>query len=342
MWSAALEQHGHTGSGLSGTPIAAPLQLWSCILRRRRPNVYIFRYLNDYVSLTKTIVRMISEAAVIVTCWLFDIKIFWILHNVDRESFQYWPALSRLRRKAVALACHRAFVTDSLLINDAKRRFPKVIWAPLSFGVDVERAPEPSGHARIVSALAQLRKKLSRNPHRPAYVGLAVTSLSDKCQHLFRYSELVANLPEWPFVIGLVFVSNFSGGSTKWKSIAERMHNNPYIEIVDVEAKVDETAIADSFDFIYRSLSDLSVPFTVYRAAAVRKPLITHEEGFVARLVSEYGVGIIWSPENVGSVNTFFRTWTRDQWSAFLTDRSWSCASLQLSRSVAGGRRNLA
>src|SRR5690606_14019778 len=85
----------------------------------------IIRYLNDYPSFLKTILRTFSEFFLIGICKIANIKVFWICHNVDRESTQHFPKISELRRNIIAFYSLRIFVMDTLLVEFAKHTFPK-------------------------------------------------------------------------------------------------------------------------------------------------------------------------------------------------------------------------
>src|SRR5690606_13593977 len=102
----------------------APLFLIKQIIKKK-PKAYVLRYLNDYPSFGKTLVRTASEVILILSCILFRIEIFWICHNIDRESDMYHPIMTNFRRKIVSFFSKKIFVTDELLVRKAIEVFPK-------------------------------------------------------------------------------------------------------------------------------------------------------------------------------------------------------------------------
>src|SRR5690554_389174 len=82
-------------------PILSPLYLLKLLLTGKRIKVYVFRYLNDSNSLFIAYLRVISEAITIGIAKLFSIEIWWLCHNVDKETSSYYPHLTKIRRKNV-------------------------------------------------------------------------------------------------------------------------------------------------------------------------------------------------------------------------------------------------
>lgn len=333
MWAQHLQQRNIIASGISGSAARAPLMLLREILAGRRPDAYVFRYLSDYPSLIKTLLRAGSELAVIAIAGLFRIRILWILHNVDKETSEFWPSITRFRRGVIARFCSGAFVTDPLLIEEAARHIPRLTWRSVPFGTEGNKPAAPEAMHQVVAELDRLRTELEATG-RPVFIGLCVTSMSPKCAHLFQFSELADAAGKGGWSTGILFVGAFSRSGEQWEEVRERIKKTEGMKVLDIEIKVDEEMLAPHFDFIYRSLNDLSVPYSLYRAAAAGKPVITHEDGLSASIVARYGVGLVSKPGHQDDWPAFFNGWSPDRWNAFLSERSWAIGADRLASAI--------
>lgn len=335
MWAAHLRPWNVHAVGVESSPIRAPLFLLKEIVTGRRPCAYVFRYLNDYRSLAKTLLRVLSEMIVIVIAKSSGTRILWILHNVDRESSEFWPRITAFRRNVIARFSSASFVIDPLLVDDAEQHFPGLEWEAAPFGAEAVRTASPQGTRRIVDELAKLRADLTAARRGPVFIGLCVTAMSPKCAHLFRFGELVAENGKGNWATGILFVGAFSKAGERWKRVLQEIERAEHVRALDIELWVDEVALAPHFDFIYRSVADLSVPYSFYRAAAAGKPIITHDDGLGARIVSRCGVGLIATLDAPGDWPAFFKEWTRHRWDAFLAERSWAIGAQRLAAALA-------
>src|SRR5690606_1312840 len=109
----------------NGTPNNAPWVLLRTIITTQKPDGYVIRYLNDYPSFTKTMIRTASELVLLMLCKILRVKVFWICHNVDKETDRHYPIVSTFRRNIISSFCTKLFVTDALLREKARRIFPR-------------------------------------------------------------------------------------------------------------------------------------------------------------------------------------------------------------------------
>jgi topoisomerase IA-like protein len=101
--------------------------------------------------------------------------------------------------------------------------------------------------------------------------------------------------------------------------------------------EVNESFISDQIDFYYRSLSDLSVPYTVYVAANERKPLVTHNFGALPILIKKERLGFIIDTdekENQIKFSDYVASWSPKGAAQFLEDRTWEIAATRLIRAI--------
>ena len=89
---------------------------------------------------------------------------------------------------------------------------------------------------------------------------------------------------------------------------------------------VPELFVRQSIDFYFRAYSDYSVPFTVYEACTLQKPLIVLNSGFLPVLVEKTRIGIVLDSETLWQKNTLNELRAIDTYlyGDFLNDRSWS------------------
>lgn len=333
MWSGELQKLGVDADGVRGSAIRAPWVLLKSALKGRRYDAYVFRYLSDYPGFLRTVSRTVSEFLVVVLSRILGVRILWILHNVDRESNENWPAIARLRRALISSSCHMAFVTDPLLLSAAIERYPKTTWAVATFGTEVTRSSDPAIVERVVRAARLLRQELRDSGARDTSIGLCFTSMSPKCLHLRLFRRLLETGRHQSFRIGVVFVGDFSVAE-EWRRIGNEIEQEPNAHVIDCTGCLQESDVEEEFGFFYRSLDDLSVPYSLYRAASVGKPVITHDAGFCARIASEYKVGAIIEDISSEGIAQFLSDWSSDRWSTFLKERSWSNGAKALADAV--------
>ena len=104
-------------------PVLSPFYLLKLLIQRKGVKVYIFRYLNDSRSLFIAYLRVISEILTIGIAKLFSIEIWWLCHNVDKETSSFHPRLTAIRRKNVVNNAKYIFTTNELLVSKAKELF---------------------------------------------------------------------------------------------------------------------------------------------------------------------------------------------------------------------------
>jgi hypothetical protein len=205
LWADALHRLGVETAAVRGSPIHAPVHLLRHVLGKRRPRVYVFRYLNDYPSTAKTLLRFLSEVTVIAGMKAIRGRILWIAHNVDGESDRYHPRISALRRRMVSRVADSILVTDPLLIPHAQRTFPRarqIDW--VCFG-QPRHAEQTEDTVCVQEAARQLRGRLEeRWAGREVYVGLCVSSPGTKYTHFLHVCDFVERCSTGGVVVGVV------------------------------------------------------------------------------------------------------------------------------------------
>lgn len=342
-WSAALSELGVENAAVAGSPLKAPIAVVRAFLSGRGVDGYVFRYLNDYPSFARTLVRMFSEWLVVVLVSIARGHVYWIAHNVDRESLRHHPRLSGLRRRFVTRRARCIFVTDPLLVPYAQARLAgakQISW--MCFGRPA-RSGEGRGTARVAGALQQLRQRLAeRYPERAVYVGLCISAPSSKCRHFLSACDFVDRFSCAESAIGVVVVGAVHTiDAGEFRAAARAMRSHEHIELIDEAVDVSESSLTDDFDFFYRAVNDLSVSYTVYVAADVRKPLIVEPGTFLAELVEHYGLGGVAAEQASADTDDWLgvqiENWGPDRADAFLELRSWRIAAEQFGDAVGRG-----
>lgn len=307
--------------------------LFGHVIRRKRVDIVVFRYLNDRRSFFRTLANALTEIVMVMICRLFRIKVYWIMHNVDKESIVYYPALNSLRRKVMMEFAHKIFVMDPLLKHHAMAagaRESKLDW--LSFGLLPVSHYNEKGDD-IGETLTRFKRGLSHNNNK-VVLGICVSSSMTKFHHFLLANEFIerANRNAEGSVIGLILVGQFPKGS-KFEKARRQVEGNPNILHVDKNFAVEFEEIEPQIDFFYRAVNDLSVSYSVFDAAKSGKPLFTHNYGFLPEMVSKYELGFL-IPDDEKDLATWLTdklsSWDPEPGKAFLAARTWENGARKL------------
>src|SRR6056297_2256396 len=125
QWGTVLKAHyGVRAEPMLETPIKLPVELIRWFRNDGKPKAFFFRYLSDNPSFLKTFIRFVAEWIALRLLQLKRVPIFWICHNVDRET-KHFHSLTDVRRRMVARSAERIFVMDEQLVDYAKSVFPE-------------------------------------------------------------------------------------------------------------------------------------------------------------------------------------------------------------------------
>lgn len=342
-WAKALEDHNIEAVAVSGSPILSPLFVAAQLFRGKRVSTYVFRYLNDYRSLTKTLLRFGAEVLTVAIARIAGGRVLWILHNVNSESVCFHPRLGRMRRWIVGASSHAVLVTDPIILERARSVLPghkRITWT--CFGEpDVQPANEDT--QRVEAAMRELRIRLKNcHPDKRVYIGICVSAPSAKCSHLLRACSFVDRYSFGSVVVGIVVVCDIRQlADEQFRRAAEQMQEHDHIVLIDEHLVVRERHLVGEIDFFYRAINDISVSYTIYVAAAVQKPILSEAGSFMADFVALYrlgGVAEAWSLTGENWLESTLTAWDPAAAAKFLEERSWDIAARQLV--LAAGSRN--
>lgn len=337
-WAEAAQGQGIIIEAAKGSPLVMPFEIIRSLFKSGRPDAVVFRYLNDYPSLFKSILRFVSEIISLMLCCVSRFKVIWICHNVDRETDRYHPRLSSVRRSVFAWAANSIFVLDRLLVTHAQRVFPsahkKIDY--ITFG-ELNKFAQPAEGELLEDLRVFIEGARSAAALGPrVLVGLCVGSPAEKVVHF----DLIPNLIERVSGLGYSLYFVILGPVRDYlrrrnPAVLNFLETSERIFFVGERVVIDEPGVADLVDFYWRAYSDFSVPLSLYGACTVRKPILTIDTGFLGEAVLDYGLGAVLESNlaNLSEAISSILTWDPSRAEAFLRDHTWKECSHKLTTS---------
>ncbi len=276
--------------GSDRNPILFPIDALNQVIRLpKRRLAFCFRYLNDYPSRSLTLLRLISEIGTILIAKIFKTKIFWIIHNVDKETSEFHPKISKLRRKLVQLSSDKIFVTSHDLCDFAATELgvdPRSLDIAC-FGPHLE---EEAYKTKEISTLKYWYKQQKRDS---SYVGLWIGSLTQKkVDGLEQIDQWVkageTNTDKISFIIVGPSKDELERVSP---ALYDSIVNSDRVFFYEGKLQIPYTDWPEICDFIFKPLNDLSIPLTLYNAASARVPYVAFEGTFLGDLISRFRLG---------------------------------------------------
>jgi len=312
---------------LAGSQILSPLQLLLHMIKNKKtPDFFVFRYLNDYPSALRTILRLISEISVIVFCFIFRIRVFWVCHNVDKESIVNYKFITRIRRWLIIKASDNIFVTSQLLLPFAKRILGTTKVCAISFGqVNIEKKMD-------LEAKNTLLKHQLFNQE--GVVRVIITgSPAEKSLHFDYVIKLIEAFEGIGKSIVIVVAGEFDNSLRSIKLLGSYRENKAII-LFERYTCFSLEFIKNNFDFYFRVYSDYSVPYTVYESSSLRIPVLTMNKGFLPTLINQYNLGYVLNKEftNLVCAIESCKAIDEKQYQSFLYDHHWGTLGDQLIR----------
>lgn len=279
-WQHSLKRLGASSQAVKGSAINSPYVLFKYIVSANKPEVFVFRYLNDYDSAFKSYIRLISEILTVLLCKLFGIRIWWICHNIDKETQSHHHALSRFRRNLIKMVSEYIFATHHLLVPHAVKILGVSNVKSISLGYLEENVYDTLTKEDEVNIA--LKKWLDERRNQQSKFIFVVGTSAHKVLH-FKY------------VNALVNQLNQEDNLNTWYAlvVGEKVESNEHIYNIGSKYLVPSIIIEEYMDYYYRVIDDLSVSYTVYEAAWNKKPILTEMTGFLPEMVSEFNLGYV-------------------------------------------------
>lgn len=336
MWRAEALRLGVEVAGIPGSPMKIPVYLARTLLRRGRPVAIVYRYLNDYPSLVRTLMRTLAEIIGLFACVLLSIRVVWICHNVDRESLSYFPRLSAFRRAMFTRWAKMVLVTDEHLLKYARRYLPeaRAKLGTVTFGPYTRRVSDLSSRElnEAIKAFVH-RSKSDSDGANGTLIGLCAGAATWKMAHYERIPRLLEEARQAGYSLYVIVVGPigpFFGARNP--AILRFLEEDHRVFFHDGYVALDEVELAQHIDFYWRAYLDLSVAFSLYVAASVGKPILAQGPGFVAEAVSRYRLGAVVQDDftNISSALQAVRHWNPEATRKFFEDHNWMAGAKSL------------
>lgn len=331
MWSRALQPHGINLMALHGSPIKWSLFYIKSIIKYK-PKAIIFRYLNDYPSLGKTLLRFLSEAITIAVAKINGTAIYWICHNVDKETDSHYPYLSKIRRNLLQSYSERIFVLDEILVPYAIKAFPKAKVDNISFGTFEIKNKD-------YDCIKEINDFIAENKSDRTIFGLCIGSINYKTIHFLEIPKLLQNAKDQGIDLKLIVGGPISGYlRQKHPEIFSYYTESKNIFFVDGFVKHEELDIKE-ISFVFKSNTDLSVPLSYYTAAKANVPIMAIEDTFSAEIVIAYNLGEVVNKDykNLSQIIEKLNN-TKYSYDSFLRKNSWDRTALKLKKHLQNGK----
>ncbi|HHF3084260.1 TPA: hypothetical protein ACPJ1F_002459 [Vibrio diabolicus] len=283
--------------------------------------IFFFRYLGDYRNIFMTFIKMFLECLICFICKLSKGQVRWIVHNIDKESFEFFPKITKIRRNIVAYHCEYAYVTDCSLIEHLQNKMPnyKGIIDVTCFG-DKATDTDVAFNRQITDVICDLKKN-----HEDIRFSLCATSLSLKCYHLFKMSSFldVINKDGLKLVMILVAPFNKYKNSKVWDGLYSELSSRKDIMIFPDGGRVSEKYLTNHIDFVYRTLDDISIPYSLYTSVSAKLPLVTHNVGMLRNIVLREEVGVVYHSYSCEELFCKLEQIKKDNFDRFNNNYNW-------------------
>lgn len=295
------------------------------IIFLKKPDAVIFRYFNDHVNLIRSVLLAFNVFFTLCLCKVFKVKVFWFLHNINKETHEYYPNIIKAQRCLVGRHSSVIFVTDPLLIPVAKRYYPE--WSSkfdfITFGApNLSFSAQDTTDKEVIDLLKALKSKKRDN----SFLLFCPTGAGDKYTHLHKATLLVNEAEKLGLDYKVVILGDLKGYLNQNPELAASLFSNDSITVFDDFRYYKAEDIEPYVDFYWRSLNDESVSFTLYEAASIKKPILTLNEGFMATAIDRYEMGTVLSLDmsNLAEAHASLLTWKSSKASEFFDSHSWS------------------
>jgi len=338
-WKRALEDYSPRHQALA---MWRPWLGFMHILRHRwhgrRVEALVVRYLNDRGNAWATTAVLAGEAVTLITARLLGVPVFWVIHNIDRETCNQRPLLVRLRRLSVRRTASTFFVTEEALrpyaaqIHGIERPIRTL---PLGEPVPESLCPDRPGpkltefQGRADTWLADQAERFGRRP----CCLLVVGTPEDKYTHFWRLAELLetGRREGVPLVAMVMSPLEGSDGRQLDHALAEHERDGRVLMSRDY-LPVDWHWAARRCDALLRGYTDLSMSHAIFHAVHVRMPVLCIPGGVVPEIVRRERIGQVLANDfsNLASCVEGLSPLPRSASQVFLSRRSARRAAMNL------------
>jgi hypothetical protein len=273
------------------------------ILRSRLSHHHVivyYRYLNVNKVFIHEFFKLILDCFIVSLAICNIIEIRWIIHNVDKESKVRYTGIVNIKRYMLKFAATKFYVTSESL----KQYFP---WDEskldvVSFGREYASLIKSHGTKTLNDQICNWKYGLEKVP---TYIGL-VTCWTDKEKDSFSLmNELLGDTCKGVF--GLIYLGDKTGIDSEY--------------LLEINTRISYYLKDVKVDFVIKTLSDKSVPYTLYSAATAGIPLITTDRSHFSLDLDKFQLG--GCAKNYAEIITIIQSYDRRSADSFLNEFSW-------------------
>jgi len=280
------------GRSLGGvTHFTSIHHLLSMIRRIGRDDKIIFRYQNDTDSVIKDIFYTILLILICCKAQLIKATIYWICHNVDKETVVNVRIINRTKRFLLHSFSEKVFLTDPIL----KKYYPYK-----KHKIDIVKMGPPNRGNWDPKNLSLILDFCTKYEH----VFLSAESKGLKYKNMEVIGHIKKNLKN----VGIIQINGQLLDESE-----DTLH-------VSQTGQIDESVLKEKITGIIKYNDDFSVPYTAYRCAYYEIPLISMSDSFTSEFVEHYGIG--------ASVENFLGKFRFDSFKKncrnFCSNKSWN------------------
>lgn len=320
MWARALKKHEINLIPMKGSPIKwFSFYIYNYV--KKKPKAIILRYLNDYPNLVKTILRFFSESFTLILANFLKTKIIWICHNIDKETDDYFPSITRQRRKMIQKYADHVLVLDSLLVGEAQQVFTKSKIDYISFGM-LDKVKVD------ISVMNEIKKFILDNDHRETIFGLTVGTINYKTLHYKEMPRLISEAKKNGINLKMIVCGPIGSYLKKNEpSVYNFMVSDEDILFINEYVNIDEADLY-GISFAFKSNLDKSVPLSYYTTASAKLPVLAIEDTFSAKMVLHYNIGCVLNKDYSNIKEVLNEIQNKDfNFEEFLSTHSWKFAA---------------
>ena len=296
-WASALPAA--TFKSSQGTYASFLALIFYSIFSGKRVIVF-YRYLNVKKCFLQELLKLLLDCIVFFLGILRIIEIRWIMHNVNEETYSRYAMIVSVKRSVLSRVARRVFVTSESLVDQVSINRGSI--DVISFGREVNTDEKKIGTNELNRKIRIWKSSLETEP---TYVGI-VTRWTDKENESLKLINIALKNNNRG-TIGIVYLGKKTG-----------IENNSLLEInVRIPYFLKELNV----DFVFKTLSDKSLPYTMYSAATAAIPIISSKNSFFSSDLKKYCLGNY--AESYNEIISIIENYDKSCGEKYLNDFSW-------------------
>lgn len=264
--------------------------------------IVIQRYLNDYPNYTKSLLLLVIDFLYINYLNVRGIELWWICHNLDKESHAYHPKIIRCRRHLILNSATMVLVTDPQLEKYARLLFRKykvtiksICFGPYNHNLDIHAYPKTSTVSlngtwsyKSISSI-DLFKILAQEKAKVDYIGYCGGAVLNKKKYLEFLPDLIEKSNKQGLNLTVLVISNLKRPMDE--ILYDYLLKSPQVVFVNSLMDINLFDLADYLDFYWTGYDDISIPYSIHAASTTHIPTISLNMGVIPLILRNYCIG---------------------------------------------------